>query len=224
MKKIGILGGLGPESTMAYYEYITKRCYETFGAYVYPEMIFYSFNFQEFINAKYELSDKVRITIEKLHRAGADFIIAACNSLHIVFDEVSKNIPVPWVSIIDVTAEAVKKENVKVVGLLGTIFTMGRGFYKVGLNRYGTEVIVPSSEDQKIINEIIYKELIMKEIKDSSRQLVLGIMDKLKQKGAEGIVLGCTELPFLIRPQDASIKTFDTTTLHAEKAFSLARQ
>lgn len=222
MKKIGILGGLGPESTIVYYEYITRRCYEAFGSYTYPEIIIYSFNFKEFIDVGYELPDKVKMAIEKLHRAGADFVVASCNSLHIVFDEVSKNISIPWLSIIDVTAEAIKKENMKKVGLLGTIFTMSKDFYKAGLTRHGIEVGVPSLEDQKKINAIIYNELIIKEIKDSSRQLVLEIIDRLKQRGVEGIVLGCTELPFLIKQQDTDIKVFDTAMLHAEKAFFLA--
>ena len=222
MKKIGILGGLGPESTIAYYEYITREYYRRYSNYAYPEIIIYSLSFQEFIDVGYQATEKVKRAIEKLHKAGADFVIAACNSIHIVYEEVSKNIPIPWLSIIDATAEEIKKGDINKVGLLGTIFTMGKSFYEKGLSQHCIETIVPSTDDQKKINNIIYKELVLNELRDESRCMILKIIEKLKRKGAQGIVLGCTELPFLIKQEDVSIKIFNTTTIHAQKALDFA--
>ena len=222
MKKIGILGGLGPESTIAYYEYITREYYRRYGNYAYPEIIIYSLSFQEFIGAGYESFEKIKTAIENLHKAGADFVIAACNSIHIVYEEVSKNIPIPWLSIIDATAEKIKKNDINKVGLLGTIFTMGKGFYEKGLNRHLIETIVPSADDQKKINNIIYKELVLNELRDESRCIILKIIEKLNRKGAQGIVMGCTELPFLIKQEDVNINIFNTTIIHAQKALDFA--
>ena len=222
MKKIGILGGLGPESTMAYYEYITREYYKKYNNYAYPEIIIYSLNFKEFIDARYEAAEKIKAAIKNLHRAGADFVIAACNSIHIVYEEVSKNISIPWISIIDATAEEIKKGDMNKVGLLGTIFTMSKGFYKKGLSQHCIETIVPSTDDQKKINNIIYKELVLNELRDESRCMILKIIEKLKRKGAQGIVLGCTELPFLIKQEDVNIKIFNTTIIHAQKALDFA--
>jgi len=133
MKKIGILGGLGPESTVSYYLYIVHEYYRRFSDYNYPEIIIYSLNFKKFIDAGYESAEEIRAAINKLSIAGADFVVAACNSVHIVFDEVSKDIPIPWISIIDAAGEEIKKNGIKKAGLLGTIFTMSKGFYAKGL-------------------------------------------------------------------------------------------
>ncbi|MFH1824080.1 MAG: amino acid racemase [Candidatus Firestonebacteria bacterium] len=222
MKKIGILGGLGPESTISYYEFIIHRYYEKYGNYKYPEIIIYSLCFSEFIDQGYEMADKVKQSIESLHKAGADFVVAACNSVHIVFDEIVNELPIPWISIIDVTAEQIKKNHIKKIGLLGTIFTMGKGFYRDGLLKHGIESIVPDVEDQKIINEIIYTELVNKEVNNDSKGKVQKIIEKLNKKGAQGIVLACTELPFLITQKDSLIKVFDTMAIHAQKALDMA--
>ena len=222
MKKIGILGGLGPESTIAYYEYITCRYYEKHHNYRYPEIIIYSVSFEEFIDKEYKMADKVKEAIISLHKAGADFVVAACNSVHIVYDRIVNELPIPWLSIIDATAEEIQKEHLKKVGLLGTIFTMSKGFYKKGLLKQGIEPITPDTDDQKRINEIIYQELVLKKIKDSSRRDVQEIIKKLERKGAEGVVLACTELPVLITQKDTSLRVFNTTEIHARKALNFA--
>lgn len=222
MKKIGILGGLGPESTVSYYLYIIHKYYETYRNFAYPEIIIYSVNFQKFINAGYEIADEVKESINRLHSAGADFAVAACNSIHIVYDEVKNAIPIPWISIIDVTGEEIRKNRMEKVGLLGTIFTMSKGFYEKGLARMGIDTIIPEEKDRKTINSIIYNELVKKQIRDESRTSVLKIIDHLIEKGAQGIVLGCTELPFLIKQTDTAIKIFDTTSIHAQKALDIA--
>ena len=222
MKKIGILGGLGPESTISYYEYITRKYYEKYNNYEYPEIIIYSVSFEEFIDQEYEMADKVKNAIMSLQKAGADFVVAACNSVHIVYDSIANELPIPWISIIDATAEEIRKNHLKKVGLLGTIFTMSKDFYKKGLLKRRIEAITPDGNDQKKINEIIYQELVVKKIESSSRREIQEIIKKLEGKGAEGIVLACTELPFLITQKDTSLRIFDTTKIHAQKALNLA--
>jgi len=224
MKKIGILGGLGPESTIAYYSYITRKYYEVYSNYSYPEIIIYSLSFSEFIEVGYEAAPKVKGAIESLCRAGADFVIAACNSIHIVYDEVVKDIPIPWINIIDVTAEEIRKSCIQRVGLLGTVFTMSKGFYQDRLIKHGIETVVPDEKHQQRINQIIYTELVKNKTKDESKQFVLKCIEKLRGKGAEGIVLGCTELPFLIQQKDMAIPVFDTAAIHAQKALDLSME
>lgn len=222
MKKIGIIGGLGPESTAAYYEYITQEYYRIYGDYAYPEIIIYSMNFKEIIDVGYEAPEQIKNAIESLHKAGADFVVAACNSIHIVYDEVAKDISIPWFSIIDAASEEIKENNITKVGVLGTIFTMSKGFYTKGLARHQIESVVPSDEDQEIVSNIIFKELITNTVTEESRQIVLKIIDKLIAQGAQAIVLGCTELPFLIKDEDVDVKVINTTVIHAQKTLQMA--
>lgn len=221
MKTIGILGGLGPESTCEYYRYITRTYYDIFGNYAYPEIIINSLEFSKYIDCGYSNAEDIRLAIEKLHSAGADFVIAACNSIHIVYDEVSNNIPIPWVSIMDVVAEHIKAKNINKVGLLGTIFTMTDGFYHKALEKHGIETIIPENATDTI-NDIIFNELVRGIIRDDSKKFVLECIESLHSQGAQGIVLGCTELPFLIKQGDSSLPIFDTTALHAQWALDLA--
>ncbi|NIM49550.1 MAG: amino acid racemase [Gemmatimonadales bacterium] len=222
MKTIGIFGGLGPASTIAYYQYITDQYYAMYGDYGYPPIIIYSLDFQKIIDVGYEAPGIVQETIEKLHRAGADFAVASCNSIHIVYDEVAEDIPIPWISIMDVTGESIKAAEMTKVGLLGTIFTMGKGFYQRGLARYGIETITPAPEDQSRINEIIFKQLVRGVFTDDSRQVVLQCIEKLSRSGVQGVVLGCTEIPLLVQQEHTEVPLFDTTTLHAQRALDVA--
>ena len=222
MKTIGILGGLGPESTIAYYATITRACYERRGDYAYPEIIIHSASFREFIDAEYELPDKVLGIIEGLKAAGADFVVAACNSVHVVYAEVAPRSPIPWISIMDAVAEPIKQAGMKTIGLLGTVFTMGKGFYAGALARHGIATLTPDADDQQRINDIIFGELVRGEIHDASRDFALACMNALAARGAEGIVLGCTELPFLIKQEHTDVTVFDTTDIHARKALDLA--
>jgi aspartate racemase len=222
MKTIGILGGLGPESTAEYYRYITRKYYDVHADYAYPEIVIYSLTFQPFIDAGYELPDKVEAAIKKMHLAGADFVVASCNSLHLIYEQVAPRVPIPWISIMDATAEAIKKEGLTKVGLLGTVFTMSRGFYQKALAGHGIETVTPYAEAQAKVNDILYNEVVRAIIKDDSRQVVLGCIEELRHKGAQGIVLGCTELPFLIKQEHTDLRVFDTTTIHAQKALDLA--
>ena len=227
MKRIGILGGLSPQSTVIYYQYIIKTYYEKFKDYKFPEIIIYSVCFQQYVEwankEKLEIIKKNMINaLNRLKKAGADFGIISANTPHIIFDEVSKNTELPLISIIDATREEIKKENFKTVGLLGTIFTMSNTFYKKELSKFGIETIVPEKEEQKFINRVIYEELTKGEIKYESKIKFLEIINKLKKEGAEGIILGCTEIPLLISQEDCDIKLFDTSRIHANKALDFA--
>ena len=222
MKRIGILGGLGPESTAAYYTIITRTYFERRNDYAYPEILIYSVSFQRFIDAGYEIADDVRNAICALHRAGADFVVAACNSIHVVHAELSQALPIPWVSIMDATAEAIAERGLTRIGLLGTIFTMQGDFYQRVLSGHGIDVLTPHHGAQQRINNIIYDELVIGTVTTPARDYVLGAMSELEQRGAQGIVLGCTELPFLIQQAHTDMPVFDTTEIHARKALDLA--
>lgn len=222
MKKIGIIGGLGPESTAEFYLHITKTYYEKHGDYAFPEIIIYSLSFSRFIDCGYEAVDEIRDTIEKLHTAGADFVVAACNSIHIVYEEVSKNTPIPWISIMDVIAEKIKQQSISTVGLLGTVFTMSKGFYQEALKRHGLVTITPDETSQKEINKIIYKELVRNIKTDESKRYMVKCMNDLERRGAQGIVLGCTELPFLVQQTDTSLLLFNSTYIYACNALDFA--
>ena len=226
-KKIGILGGLSPESTATYYEYITREYTKRYGDYGYPEVIIYSVNFQEFVDWQHQgrwdlAADKMIEVFRALEKAGADFGLIASNTMHIVFDKVQREISIPLINLIDVTAEVVKKEGIKTVGLLGTIFTMSKDLYKACLETRGIITLVPDRKDQEFVNSVIYEELTRGLIKPESREGYVKVVKKLKEKGAEGIILGCTEIPLLIKEKDCGVRLYDATLIHAEKALNYA--
>lgn len=222
MKTIGILGGLGPESTIAYYAHITRKYYEKYHNYAYPDILIYSLSLEPFIKIGYELPDRVKAAIEAMHRAGADFVVASCNSIHIVYDQLVKELPIPWLSIMDSTAEEIKRIGIERVGLLGTIFTMSKGFYRNALARDGIVTITPETSAQEQINKIIFSELITAVIREESRRFVLDCIERLMDRGAQGVVLACTELPFLIQQEQVRLPVFNTTAIHAQKALDVA--
>jgi len=223
MKNIGILGGLSPESTIVYYEKLTKLFYNHFKDFTSPEIIIHSFNFQDTINQNYLIPDKIRNAITFLHFAGADFVIAACNSIHKVHDNIVQKIPIPWISIVDTVAKEIKCKKLHKVGVLGTSFVMKEKFYRHKLWQWELESVVPSFEEQDVINQIIYNELCRGIVKDSSRQIILKCINSLVvNSGIEGIVLGCTELPSIINQDLLDIPVFDTTQLHIKRAFEFS--
>lgn len=220
MRNIGILGGLSVESTIIYYQQLAKLFYGHFGDFTSPEIIIHSFNFQDVIDQKYIVSDKVVSTIESLHNSGADFVVAACNSVHAVYDDVVQKIPIPWISIIDTVIEKLECTKVHRVGILGTSFVMNEEFYHRKLRQNGFESISPSFKEQAVVHHIIYDELCKGIIKESSRQIILKCINSLiTDFGIEGIILACTELPSLITQDSLCIPVFDTTQLHIEKTF-----
>ncbi len=226
-KRIGILGGMSPESTVAYYEYITRTYTERFGDYGYPEILIYSVSFQEYVDwpnqDRWELvAQGLSQAGRKLVAAGADLILIATNTMHLVFDEVQSRVEVPMLSLLDATAEAILAQGFSTVGLLGTKFTMEKGFYQEALARRGISTLVPGVDDREYVHRVIYDELVAGQIRGESRDGYVAIIRKLVEQGAEGIILGCTEIPLLVDEASAGIPLFDTTKIHAEAALSYA--
>jgi aspartate racemase len=226
-KRIGILGGMSPESTIAYYEYMTRTYTERFGDYGYPEILIYSVSFQPYVdwpNAdRWDLvAQGLSDAAQNLVAAGADLILIATNTMHIVFDQVQASVDVPMLSLLDAVADDIAGQGLTTVGLLGTRFTMERPFYQDSLARRGISVLVPDTGDREYANRVIYEELVAGQIREESRAAYLTIIDRLAERGAEGIVLGCTEIPLLLRQEDVSLPLYDTTAIHAEAALQYA--
>ncbi len=226
-KKIGILGGLSPESTVTYYQHIVRKYQQLFGDHSYPEIIIYSVNFQRFIDWMGQdewdtITEELINATRSLAAAGVDFAVIATNTMHIVFDEVQGESPIPLISIIEATAEAIKEEEMDTVGLLGTRFTMEKQFYRKGLASHGIETFVPDKVDGEYIDKVVFEELSRALINSDSRDRLLRIIEGLVGRGAQGIILGCTEIPLLVKQQHTSVKLFDTATIHADKALEFA--
>ncbi len=226
-KRIGILGGMSPESTVAYYEYITRTYTERFGDYGYPEILIYSVSFQQYVDwpnqERWDLVAEGLIeAAQRLVAAGADLILIATNTMHLVFDEVQASVEVPMLSLLDATAEAILARDLRTVGLLGTKFTMEKGFYQEALARQGISTLVPGADDREYVHRVIYDELVAGQIRDESRTGYLEVIRRLVGRGAEGVVLGCTEIPLLVDEDSAGVPLFDTTQIHAEFALDYA--
>jgi aspartate racemase len=227
MKKIGIIGGLSAESTIEYYKILIKEYNKRKGGKSSPLLIIDSLDLEEAVklmtNNDWDgVFNIIFQSAKNLERAGAEVIIIATNTIHKVFERLQKKIKTPMISILDVTAEAAKSKNLKKIGLLGTIFTMQSNFFQKAFQRYNLEIIVPNQEDQELINEIIFNELTFNIIKSESKRGYLEVIERLQQEGAEGVILGCTEIPLLIKQEDSPIPVFDTTTLHAMAALEYA--
>jgi aspartate racemase len=226
-KKIGILGGMSPESTVEYYQYITHTYTQRFGDYRYPEIIIYSVSFQPYVDwpngERWDLvAQGLSQAAQKLQAAGADFIIIATNTMHLVLDQVQASVHIPILSLLDVVAEASLAKGIKTVGLLGTRFTMERNLYQAALARRGMTVLVPDADDREIVNRVIYDELVAGQIRAESRARYVEIIKRLAARGAQGVILGCTEIPLLVSEADAGLPLFNTTLLHAEAALNYA--
>jgi aspartate racemase len=226
-KRIGILGGMSPESTVAYYEYITRTYIQRFGDYGYPEVLIYSVSFQPYVDwpnqDRWDLvADGLSQAAQKLAAAGADLILIATNTMHLVFDEVQTRVEVPMLSLLDATAEAILARGFDTVGLLGTRFTMEKGFYQDALARQGISTLMPDADDREYVHRVIYDELVAGKIRDESRAGYVAVIRKLVERGAEGIILGCTEIPLLVDEASAGVPLFDTTQIHAEAALTYA--
>ena len=224
MKTIGLIGGMSWESSLEYYRIINKAVKNKLGGLHSAKSILYSVDFEviEKLQHQGDWEELTKIMIEsaqRLERAGADMIVICTNTMHKMAEEMEKKINIPLLHIADATALKIKDYGLKIIGLLGTKFTMEKDFYKGRLvNNYGLEVIVPDTEERQIVHDIIYNELCLGEIKESSKISYLKVIENLEKKGAEGIILGCTEIPLLIKQTDVKIPLFDTTKIHAEFA------
>jgi len=227
MKTIGLIGGLSWESTSVYYSYINQYVQQQLGGLNSAKCLIHSFNFEEIAllqrEGRWEEATVRMIEAAKsLENAGAELIIICTNTMHLMADKVQQACKVPLVHIVDCVVEEIKKQNISKVGLTGTKFTMEQPFYKNLLNRDQIEVLTPNGDDRQIVHDVIFDELCKGEIKEESKERYLRIIERLIEEGAEGIILGCTEIPLLISQKDTQIPLFDTTYIHATMVAEIA--
>lgn len=224
VKRIGILGGISHESTIKYYELILKKYFENFKNYYYPEIVIFSLDFQKFTDFEDNKDidgyiDYIMEGINSLQNSKVDFIIMAANSPHAVFDSVKDKAKVPMLSIAEVTAENARQQEIKKLLLLGIKFTMESTFYQKVCNDKGIEVITPNETEQDEINKIIFDELCIGKFTNESKKRLLEIIEGYD---VEGVILGCTELPLILNPEDSDKKLLNTLKLHAEATLEYA--
>lgn len=219
MKKVGLLGGLSPESTVEYYKIINSEVRKVLGGCSSAELIIESFNFREIEKMQFSdnweaLGDKLAIAAKNLEKFGAEYIVICTNLMHKVAPQVQANVSIPLIHMVDSVAKEIKKHRMNKIGLLGTIFTMEEDFYsKKLLDDYNIETIIPDKEDRIEVSRVIYEELCCGIIKKESKQKYLEIIGKMKANGAQGVILGCTEIPLMLL--EADIPLFNTTKIHA---------
>ena len=224
MKTIGLIGGMSWESSLEYYRIINEQVKEKIGGLHSAKSLMYSLDFDEIEKLQHQgkwdkLSSVMIKAAQDLEKGGADFVLICTNTMHKMADDVQDNINIPLLHLVDTTADKIKQNKLKKVGLLGTKFTMEEDFYKGRLmNKYGLDVIIPNEKDRKIIHQVIYQELCLGNIKKSSKDRYIEIINKLIESGAEAVILGCTEIPLLIQQEDVKVPLYDTTTIHAEAA------
>ena len=228
MKVIGVLGGMSWESTVGYYRAINEGVKNSLGGLHSAKIALYSVDFDSIEKLQHEgdWEETARILSEaaqSVESAGADFLLICTNTMHKVAPQIEKSINIPLLHIADATAEVIVQEGIKTVGLLGTAFTMEQDFYKGRLSEnYGLNVLVPESEDRKVVHRIIYQELCLGKIESNSKAEYLRIIDFLSNQGAEAVILGCTEIGMLVNQEDTEIRLLNTTEIHAEKAVERA--
>ena len=219
MKKIGLLGGMSCESTVEYYKIINSEVRKALGGCTSAELVMESFNFKEIESMQFadkwnELGEKLSTAAQNLEKAGAEYIVICTNLMHKVAPIVQANISVPLIHMVDSVATEIQKQGSNKIGRLGTVFTMEADFYsKKLLDDYSIETIIPDYDDRQEISRIIYEELCQGVITESSKQTYLDVINKMKANGAQGVILGCTEIPLMI--QEASLPVFNTTQIHA---------
>lgn len=219
MRRVGLIGGMSWESTDLYYQQINRAVQKRLGGLHSAKVILTSVDFAEIEelqrNGEWEeAGDYLAYEAQVLEKGDADCVVLCTNTMHKVADQIEAAITVPFIHIADATAEVIKSQGIDKVGLLGTAFTMEQDFYKSRLNAEGIEVIVPDSEERKVVHEVIFKELCCGVIKEDSKQKYIEIANDLIAKGAKGIILGCTEICMLIGDVEFSVPTFDTTAIH----------
>ncbi len=222
MKKIGIIGGLGPESTVDYYKEIISAFNTQYKELAYPEMIIYSANINkllEFVNSKKwpEFAEWLGEKVTSVYRAGAEFAAIASNTPHIVFEEVRKKSPIPLLSIVEETCKEAGKLKAKRIGLMGTRLTMESDFYKEHLKDMGISVVVPSETERELIQKRLFSEIELGIFKDSTRDEFFGIVKRMiDDDKIDSLILGCTELPLILTESKYGIPFLNTTAIHCE--------
>ena len=228
MKTIGLIGGMSWESSIEYYRIINEAVKAKLGGLHSAKSIMVSVDFAEveILQHKGKWTEAARMMVDaaqSLENGGADFIVICTNTMHKAADEIQANVKIPLLHIADATAQLVKDSGIQTIGLLGTRFTMEEEFYKGRLSqKYGLKVIIPNAQEREIVHRVIYDELVIGEIRQHSKVQYIGIIEQMVNQGAEGIILGCTEIGLLIHEQDCRVPLFDTTRIHAEAAVEYA--
>jgi aspartate racemase len=228
MKTIGLIGGMSWESSIEYYRLINEATKSKLGGLHSAKSVMYSVDFAEIEALQHqdrwqEAADLMVSAAQSIERAGADFVVLCTNTMHKLADEIESNVRVPFLHIADVTAEKIQSRGIQKVGLLGTRFTMEQNFYRGRLvDKHGLKVLIPNEDERVVVHQVIYEELCLGVINPESRKQYIEIMSRLVDSGAEGIILGCTEIELLIHPEDTTVELFPTTRIHAEAAVDKA--
>jgi len=228
MKTIGIIGGVSWVSSIEYYRLMNEMVGHELGGLYSAKILMYSINFGDFSKQE-RLAEQgdwrpLRKTMidaaQRLERGGADFIVIASNTMNSTADLIEANVNIPVLHIVDATGKKVNEKGIKTVALLGTTYTMEQNFYRDRLEKkYGLKVVIPNKTERDYINTVIFDELCAGKINKKSKKQFIRIIDRqVKEEGAEGVILGCTEIPLLIKQEDVSVPVFDTTAIHAEAA------
>lgn len=228
MKTIGLIGGMSWESSIEYYRIINEVVRTRLGGVHSARSVMVSVDFAEIEplqhQGKWDETAQMLVKAAKdLENGGADFIVLCTNTMHKVADEIQAGVKLPMLHIADATAEKAIAAGIQKIGLLGTRFTMEEDFYKGRLaQKYGLEVIVPNPRQQEVVHRVIYEELVLGKIFQPSKEAYLAIIEDLVRQGAEGVILGCTEIGLLVHDQDCDVRLYDTTRIHAEAAVEFA--
>lgn len=227
MKTIGLLGGMSWESTVTYYQIINEVVKQELGGLHSAKVLLYSVDFSEIEKCQadndWEKSANILSTAaENLEKSGADFIVICTNTMHKVAPQIQSRIKIPVIHIAEATADELKHRHISKVALLGTKYTMTQDFYKEKLEKAGVSVLIPNEQEIEMINDIIYHELCLGVISETSKVKYLEIINRLAKQGAQGVILGCTEIGHLIQQKDTALPVFDTAQIHAARAARLS--
>jgi aspartate racemase len=224
MKTVGLIGGMSWESTVPYYRIINETVRDRLGGFHSAKVVLYSVDFHEIEQLQQsgawdESGRMLAQAAQTLEAAGADFVVLCTNTMHKVADAIESAVNIPLFHIADPTAQEIKRAGLTKIGLLGTCFTMEQDFYRGRLrDRHHLDVLIPDDADRGVVHKIIYDELCMGLVRDGSRAEYRRIIQRLADQGAQGVILGCTEISMLVGPSDSAVPLFDTTTIHARKA------
>ena len=228
MKKIGLIGGMSWESSLVYYKLLNELIRERLGGFHSARCVMESVDFAQVETLQHEndwdsLNQLMAETARNLEHAGAELIVLCTNTMHLCEQAIREAVSIPFLHIASATGKRIRDKQLKTVGLLGTRFTMEKEFYKEVLQKEcAIHTLVPDPGERKEVHRIIYEELVHGKIRDASRNTFRDTIERLRERGAEGVVLGCTEIPLLISPGDVDIPVFDTTRIHAEEAVNWA--
>ncbi len=228
MKTIGLIGGMSWESSLLYYQIINETVKKRLGGLHSAQCLLWSFDFAEIENLQAagdwgQATERMIDAAQKLERGGADCIVICTNTMHRMAPAIQKVVDLPLIHIADATAEKIRSAGLDTIGLLGTAYTMTQAFYKGRLtDNFGLNVLVPDEPGIQTVHDIIYDELVLGLVKDDSRQQYQQIIGQLQEQGAQGVILGCTEITLLIKPEHTDLPVFDTTYLHAVAAVDWA--